>query len=183
MDMEMSKRRRWPDDPRAVENRAFKHCKRTRAAKVSSRDSAAPILVGGGGCIQNKETAVIVKVVQAATQPDSEYRVVLTHPQHTDVSLSTSTIARMKGLKKSCFCTKCGGPNGPGKLLAYSTRQKHRKADIPATSTTFKELLASVSVSGPSQTGAYNQSMQGIENYENHPRDVRSFSETVLHEL
>ena len=40
-----------------------------------------------------------------------------------------------------CYCTnRCGGPNGLGKLVAYSTRQLHLKQDLLPSQTTSQTI-------------------------------------------
>jgi hypothetical protein len=67
----------------------------------------------------------------------------------------TSSTPRMsKPNRVTCYCSSCGGPSGPGSLLAYSTWRRHARLDLPEISPAFYESLRSIApssiLSGPS---------------------------------
>ena len=61
---------------------------------------------------------------------------------------------RMSRPKQLCYCRRCGGPDGPGKLMSYSNFCKHALQDQPQPSAAFDNALALISqAAANSQSG------------------------------
>ena len=68
----------------------------------------------------------------------------------------------MTAPKEMCYCRKCGGPDGPGKLLAYSTCRTHARRDARiVVSPAFSSFLASASAAVNLQPGIAVASTSG----------------------
>jgi len=82
--------------------------------------------------------------------------------------------------RKLCFCSRCGGPDGPGVLIGYSTFRKHtRDENKYVPSATFTRFLASAAVS---QSGTSASLQLGVPANSTSALSASSSSRNLFHE-
>lgn len=83
--------------------------------------------------------------------------------------------------KQLCYCRTCGGPDGPGKLMSYSSFRKHAVRNQAQPSAAFNDFVASFSrastssqpgISGNMATVSIQQ--QDLQMTQDDPEDMSS---------